>query len=229
MTKRVGKRGDTLIEVMLAVGIFSMVAVAVVAVMSGGTSSSQTALETTLAREEIDAQAEALRFIHNAYISDKNAGVESKFDALWEEIIKKAEGNEAATQFSPSSCQNLYTSNEDNIFMHKAFVINTKALGTFENPSNVISTNLIPASTYPRLVYGGDSLIGDGTTLESAEGIYIIAVEDPNSTNIVGEGMTQAYYDFYIRTCWYGTGDQDPSTISTVMRLYNPATIDDAI
>ena len=36
MAKHVGKRGDTLIEVMLAVGIFSMVAVAVVAVMSGG-------------------------------------------------------------------------------------------------------------------------------------------------------------------------------------------------
>ena len=76
MIKRVGKRGDTLIEVMLAVGIFSMVAVAVVAVMSGGTSSAQTALETTLAREEIDAQAEALRFIQASYIADKNSGDE---------------------------------------------------------------------------------------------------------------------------------------------------------
>ena len=72
MTKCVSKRGDTLIEVMLAVGIFSMVAVAVVAVMSGGTSSAQTALETTLAREEINTQAEALRFIQSSYIAEKD-------------------------------------------------------------------------------------------------------------------------------------------------------------
>ena len=72
MAKHVGKRGDTLIEVMLAVGIFSMVAVAVVAVMSGGTSSAQTALETTLTREAIDAQAEALRFIQSSYIAEKD-------------------------------------------------------------------------------------------------------------------------------------------------------------
>ena len=61
------KKGDTLIEVLLAVGIFSMIAISVVAVMSGGTSSAQTALETTLTREEIDAQAEALRYIHDSY------------------------------------------------------------------------------------------------------------------------------------------------------------------
>ena len=86
MNKRVGKRGDTLIEVMLAVGIFSMVAVAVVAVMSGGTSSAQTALETTLAREEIDAQAEALRFIQTSYITSRESE-ESKFGQLWKTII----------------------------------------------------------------------------------------------------------------------------------------------
>ena len=60
----------------------------------------------------------------------------------------------------------------------------------------------------------------------AAEGIYIIAIKDPNSTTIIGSESTDnkeaAYFDFYIRTCWYGTGDQNPSTISTVMRLYDP-------
>ena len=69
------KKGDTLIEVLLAVGIFSMIAISVVAVMSGGTSSAQTARETTLAREAIDAQAEALRFIQTAYISDRDSDI----------------------------------------------------------------------------------------------------------------------------------------------------------
>ena len=52
MHKRVG---DTLVEVTLAIGIFSMVAIAVVAVVSGSTSGAQSALETTVTREQIDA------------------------------------------------------------------------------------------------------------------------------------------------------------------------------
>ena len=227
-----------MIEVMLAVGIFSMVAVAVVAVMSGGTSSSQTALETTLTREEIDAQAEALRFIHSAYIADKNAGIEGKFSDLWAEITRYAIPiNNASTEyvdsivkFSPSSCQELFDiSGDSSIFSFQApFILNTRILGTFEDVSYVVSNKIFEASTYPRLVYDSDSLVGESTTLVSAEGIYIVAVKDPESTNIIGkEGTTQAYYDFYIRTCWYGTGDQSPSTISTVMRLYDPDAVSD--
>ena len=84
------KKGDTLIEVLLAVGIFSMIAISVVAVMSGGTSSAQTALETTLAREEIDAQAEALRYIHDSYINDKNSdNSDLPTVALWRKIINQ--------------------------------------------------------------------------------------------------------------------------------------------
>ena len=72
------KEGDTLVEVSIAIGIFSMVAIAAVAVMSGSASSAQTALETTLAREEIDVQAEAPRFIHSAYLSETGSNNNQK-------------------------------------------------------------------------------------------------------------------------------------------------------
>ena len=242
MIKCVGKRGDTLIEVMLAVGIFSMVAVAVVAVMSGGTSSAQTALETTLTREEIDAQAEALRFIHSAYIADKNSGTEGKFSNLWKEITGRAielenrSDVESIVQYSPSSCQELYTNS--NVSYQKAFVIDTKKLNN-SSPSNIVVPSsssggkLREASTYPHLVYSNDNanLVDSNTSssLSWAEGLYIVAVRDPESTLIVGSdktsGKESAYFDFYIRSCWYGTGDQNPSTISTVMRLYDPDAI----
>ena len=58
---RHGARGDTLIEVLLAVSIFSMLAIGVITVMSQGTHAAQRALEITLVRQQIDAQAEALR------------------------------------------------------------------------------------------------------------------------------------------------------------------------
>ena len=228
MIKHARKRGDTLIEVMLAVGIFSMVAVAVVAVMSSGTSSAQTALETTLAREEIDAQAEALRFIQSSYIAEKG-DEDGTFAKLWDKITKNAiaigekseDDQKQIVQFYPDDCSILY----DN---QNAFIINTRAISSGD--SAIISIKDKPelftaASTYPRLIYYNDddsSLASknEDTNLISAEGIYIIAVKD-TGTIIVDEEKS-AYYDFYIRTCWYGTGDKIPSTISTVMRLYDP-------
>lgn len=246
MVKHAGKRGDTLIEVMLAVGIFSMVAVAVVAVMSGGTSRAQGSLESTLAREEIDTQAEALRFIHRSYITDKNVGTSSAFGELWQTIVSRAINandvnnlNADATQFHPTSCNDLYAMGGD---AEKGFVIDPRRLTRVESgtPTSPIITTamrdssnqayLQPASTYPHLLYHGDegAMVNDSNAsgrgdLYRAEGIYIVAVKDPNSTSMVGSYRdTSAYYDFYIRTCWYGTGDQEPSTISTVIRLYNP-------
>ncbi|MDO4747335.1 MAG: hypothetical protein Q4A70_03285 [Candidatus Saccharibacteria bacterium] len=255
------KKGDTLIEVMLAVGIFSMVAVAVVAVMSNGTAGAQTALETTLTREEIDAQAEALRFIQSSYIADKDTG-DDRFAKLWQAITKNANSlndanEEKIVQYSPSSCSDLYTKTAetfDDIFDQNAFVINTHWLGDFTSAATtvnddtlgkvVISANskgdkFAAASTYPRLVFGNstdntdnDSLLetNSNSNLFRAEGIYIVAVKDRDTTHIVSEnspsGAKQpAFYDFYIRTCWYGLGDQTPSTISTVIRLYDPSVI----
>lgn len=242
MAKRVGKRGDTLIEVMLAVGIFSMVAVAVVAVMSGGTSSAQTALETTLAREEIDAQAEALRFIQSSYIAEKD-NVDGRFSKLWQAITSKAHNNESPkddfdanlTNYSPENCDDLYSNTGE--ARTQGFIIDTYQLGAFTNTNQVIVSGdmLEAAATYPRLVYTNtsgkednqDTLVGDGTytKMDSAQGIYIVAVKDPGSTTIANNKNQSAYYDFYIRTCWYGTGDQTPSTISTVMRLYDPGIV----
>ena len=243
MAKHVGKRGDTLIEVMLAVGIFSMVAVAVVAVMSGGTSSAQTALETTLTREAIDAQAEALRFIQSSYIAEKDNTADASYAKLWRAITGNAldikggtkEYQESITQFSPNDCSNLYSS--DNLKNQHAFFINTRVLGNDDpNPAFITAANdgnsefFSSASTYPRLVYNGegnlasDSSSSDPSKLYRAEGIYIVAVKDPDSTTIAGTNKS-AYYDFYIRTCWYGTGDKTPSTISTVMRLYDPGVV----
>ncbi|MBQ1298404.1 hypothetical protein IIY24_01000 [Candidatus Saccharibacteria bacterium] len=241
------RKGDTLIEVMLAVGIFSMIAVAIVSVMSEGTSSAQTALETTLTREEIDTQAEALRFIQTSYIADRNSASE-KYQKIWETITEKAidlsepsanANQNAFLQFSPSSCGELYS---DTWVKEKAFIIDPRALGDKEGDVDVVKSFsdevFKEATTYPRLVYASngtiensDSLVKDKDTadynLYQAEGIYIIGVKDPGNTrkidNIDLNATQSAYYDFYIRACWYGSDANEPSTISTVIRLFDPA------
>ncbi len=255
------KKGDTLVEVTLAVGIFSLVAIAVVAVMNGGIAGAQTSLETTLAREEIDTQAEALRFIQTSAAADETSA-DQRYYRLWQEIIDEAydtstgwtaEDQAALLQFSPSTCNEAY--DENNLGYRKGFVINPRMLGKYgdakslsaaKNLINSVyiskddtnsdgSKKLIPATTYPRLVFGGSVNEWSGDLLENnlqdnlyhAEGIYVVAVRDPETTNFASENEdVAAYYDFYIRTCWYGTDANRPTTISTVIRLYDPNAID---
>jgi len=65
------KRGDTVIEVMFAIVIFCFVAVLSISAMNSGIAHGEGALELVTARNELNAQAEALRFVHSSYISEK--------------------------------------------------------------------------------------------------------------------------------------------------------------
>lgn len=249
------KRGDTLIEVTIAIGIFSMIAIAIASVMSSGTSGSQMALETTLAREEIDAQADALRFIHSSYISSKrfedskNTYQDSTnpYRNIWGQITSRANVIDTDApagempnvgQFSPTSCDALYDKESpDSLYAQKAFILNLRNLSdatqavVASNPESIESEERFETTqTYPRVTFGSasnnsdtQSLVDstDFTSLYKAYGIYIVGVQDADSTNISGT-KTSAFYDFYIRTCWYGTDATRPSTISTVVRLYDP-------
>ena len=58
-------RGDTLVEVLLGVTIFSLVAVVALETMNRGMAIAQYSLETTLVRQQVDAQAEMLRYAHD--------------------------------------------------------------------------------------------------------------------------------------------------------------------
>ncbi len=223
MVKHTTKRGDTLVEVMLAVGIFSLVAISIVAVMSGSTSSAQTSLEATLAREEIDTQAEALRFIHSSYIADsKNSETESpyKYKEIWDAIKSGAiKPGSLDSNYPPTECKAIYE--DDYLENQNAFVINYRNLKddkAYVSSSAGSTTGLFgAASTYPRIVYESDTeLINDnGLNINSVEGIYVTAVKGNDSDD-------PDFYDFYIRTCWYGSGERTASTISTVIRLINP-------
>ncbi len=250
------KKGDTLIEVTIAVGIFSLIAIAMAAVLSSGTSGAQSALEITLAREEIDAQAEALRFIHSAYIADKNSGnTESVLYRLWKDKITAnaitlnddEEFEKSIVKYTPTSCSAIYDpqNGEDSqslLERQKGFIINIGDLGNLNNAYyDTNSGKLQPATTFPRLVFNnsespGDLIDDDRTgNLFSAEGIYVVAVADHDTTTLFDvDGSNKketsspisnsdpAFYDFYIRSCWYGLDTDTPSTISTVIRLHNP-------
>ena len=61
----VRSRGDTIVEVMVAFTIFAMAAVAAVAIMNRGIAMAQRSLEITLVRQQIDSQADMLRYVRD--------------------------------------------------------------------------------------------------------------------------------------------------------------------
>jgi hypothetical protein len=98
----------------------------------------------------------------------------------------------------------------------------------YSNNGSIFST----PSLYPRIIY--DALNDSSTAnnrdartlaeqgivynkLAQAEGIWVTVAGDNDATP-----ERSNYYDFYIRTCWLSAGTRVPSTITTVVRLYNP-------
>ena len=232
------KRGDTLLEVVFAFVMFSLVTVITVAAMSGGISQAEASLELTLARTEIDTQSDTLRYIHGAFANDR------AYDRLWHKITDRAVSDDnVIPELSISDCSELYDdlSPSADIYSAKAFVINSRIIGNNDDDSqpdfygntlitadNRDSDQFIAAPLYPRLIYTEsrssgpiddeeESLLQDELNryVARAEGIYDFVVPDRGHT-------IPYYYDFHIYTCWYAPGSKRPTTIGTVTRLYNP-------
>ncbi len=90
-------RGDTIVEVIIAFTIFAMAAVAAVAIMNRGIAMAQRSLETTLVRQQIDSQADMLR-----YVRDNST-------PAWAAVVSAATTTTPSTT-TPSTCP---TDNKD--------------------------------------------------------------------------------------------------------------------
>lgn len=250
--------GDTIIEVMMSLAVFSVIAIMTVNLMNSGVNNAQRTLEYTMARNEIDAQAEALRYLHQGYVSERQYSTTgSKFATIWDSIKNRALAPSAiSTDYfdvnnNDNNCHKIY----QNISAYKPFIVNSRAVlpdsdSNYDNSlyassvSDVLYTSFDTnqeASVYPRIIYqvggttsrssGGKSsgTSSEGSLVEkrvfnrirNPQGIYIVAVGE-NEVNL----SKSKYYDFYIHTCWHSVGSKSASTITTIMRLYNPEVAD---
>ena len=177
------KRGDTLVEVMFSVAVFGLVAIGVVTLMNSSLAATQSSLENTMVRTEIDAQAEALRFIHDAYASQRNQDTGSQvYKGIWEKITKDyVTKPENVPSFNFTSCDTAYDpNNAQSLFKTYSFAINTRKLDPSTVKSNNINDIIVPAKTgastyntnvftvpslYPRIVYTGSGASNSETDL----------------------------------------------------------------
>jgi len=208
MLRRRNERGDTLIEVLFAVAVFSFIVVGALSIMNQGLAASQRALEITLVRQQVDAQAESLRFMHDAYVAVYRPGI--TFDTTdsettpaeeWSRMITSVRNTGIEQASSASSCPERPQSG--------SFIINTRT-ARFE-PNSLSSFRV--AETYARTIYDGDNV------MTSTDGLWIEAVRSPDVT---GSDANTGFIDFHIRACWDTVGQGLPITVGTIVRLYEP-------
>jgi len=261
------KRGDTFIEVMFAFAIFSLVAIITLSTMSLWINTGENSLELTVARNELNAQAEALRFIHSSYVSELTLpdcnpgdGPEVKcqrYKPLWDRLTNQAvysnasiaAANHLTIEYPLNICETAYDdSSVNSLVKNHAFIINTRELlarGSFNSATDddaIIyarsmsdTDNLsYPAQLNARVIYSiatgangdnggantttGVQTLTDYTRVARVEGIWVIAVRESTGS------ANPKYYDFYIQTCWNGANSNTPTSLDTIVRLYNPET-----
>lgn len=211
-------QGDTFVEVCFALAIFSFIAMLAISAMNSNLTTIQTTLESEVARSELDAQTEAIRYIHEAYLGSRSTGKEGSLTEAWKTIANKAvlpkTAQNTLKEWPPSSCSLYVGTNQS-----KLMAVNTRNLGS-NNSNNIIISggNITTTNVVPKLSFKneGTSLTTNTSlsTLEKAEGIWFFAVKGDNNKN--------SFYDIYVQSCWNSTDSNVPHTIDTVIRLYNP-------
>lgn len=199
------RKGDTLIEVLLAIAVFATVMMIGLSTMNNGMSRALASLQLTMARNAMDSQAEALRFANAAFISDYRAdradAISNRAAKLWDENLIQG------TQTQASKL-------EDCAPTPNAFVISTNDMVYHQGKTG----GLTDAVTYPRISYGSgadtNELVNIRTPYRAAEGIWVEKVK-PDDANA-------RYYDFHIRACWSAPGSNVNTTLGTIVRLYDP-------
>ena len=169
------QRGDTIVEVMVAFAVFTLVAMGAITVMNRGIQMTERSLEITLVRQQIDAQAEILRYARDTT------------SPAWTTI------RSSSVTTSGDSCPDTPPS--------EAFIASVSSAGavTYTRFATVTGTFLKP-ETYSRF------------TIEDtpkAYGMWVVPVR-----------VSADAYDMYIRACWYAPGDKAPTTLGTIVRLY---------
>lgn len=205
MLARIRQRGDTLIEVLIAVTVFSAVAIGAITVMSRGISVAQSSLELNLVRNQIDSQVELLRHIHGVELASAQQGGGSGGESMWQQAVSGAVA-EASQYDAIKTFEQCRTAGPDGVGVPShAFYIDPSN-GRVMRGMNKFAVPSTFAQVYP----GGKS-----------EMVWIEAVYDETKQN--PDRLTASrYYDFHIRACWDSPGDGNLMKLGTIVRLYVP-------
>lgn len=207
--------GDTLIEVLLAIAIFSAIVIGAIAIMNQGISSAQNALEINLVRNQIDTQAELLRHLNNAKLTSigRNTTTNSQeWDQLAGRADPAAQSYDLISVFNCNGVANCRTNSsqvrpcEPASLPDHAFFIDPKS-GLVQGKERIEASE-----TFAQIQ------TGTGAVSSLSNMIWIQAV------NGGGDALSLTrYYDFHVRACWDSPGSGGGlMKLGTIVRLYVP-------
>lgn len=206
--KHANERGDTIIEVLFAIAVFAMVAIGAMSIMNQGTATAQRSLEITLVRQQIDAQAESIRYIHQAYVAAfQRGGTPTGIAAEWPKIASVTTGKGAggASNFGQVAGNICPTATPG----EKPFILNARRATLWNQTPVMTPPEGATLPPFAHVMYNGDS---------SINAVYGLWIESVPSAGTGGPG----FVDFHIRACWDSPGAAVPVTLGTIVRLYEP-------
>lgn len=193
------QKGDTLVEVLLAMAVFAVVMMIGLSTMNNGMSRALASLQLTMARNTMDSQAEALRFANAAYVSEfrtDGGAVTSAAARVWQDQLTASVQGSATPLDACTRGASAFVLSRNDLSYHSEAITN--------------------AVTYPRIAYGTDAdsnaITDPFARYSRAEGIWVEKVHLANTN----------YYDFHIRACWSAPGSNVNTTLGTIVRLYDP-------
>lgn len=189
------QRGDTLVEVLLATAVLALIISGTAYVMSTGLAKSQLSLERTQVQASVAGQASVLRALREAAIKKRSPEAVS----LWRQV-----GDYAKTpnsQLQQAVCHPASPANDKRFYFYDG----ADSVSNWLQPQEFEATATQKADIVPKS--GFLPTAGDGLWIEA----YYYPTSNPSQL---------AYYDFYIKACWDGSGSLGEQEVKSVVRLY---------
>jgi competence protein ComGC len=213
---RRSEKGETLVEVMLAVAVLSLATVLTMAVMNSSQRDLMAQINRDAVRVQIDSQAELLHFFHDMDMAENdkvtgegfstnNISVESE---IWTRIIEKADGdnNKAAREDGDATCAH----GKDPFFLSVDAVAKLKKnIVQDDQGKDQDATDYDAEAANVIKEYPSDKTLGEFLDFSVSPGNGILISAYPGS----------GYYDFYIKACWRSTVTGREEKLSSLVRI----------
>jgi prepilin-type N-terminal cleavage/methylation domain-containing protein len=207
------QRGDTLIEVLIAITVLGIIVAGVMATMNHSLVSILNSAERTATRTDINTETDLLNYVHN---NDKET---------WERILSVAYIGTTSGGKPDAPAENI----RKNCTLNENSEAASNKPGSFYLQPMFDSSGSVEKVVFrDKLTEAGDgknefqrATIGDGNnTTQSSQGIWIDAVYFKQ-----GATVHKPYVDFYIKACWVpfggGTSPNANTQSITITRIHD--------
>lgn len=194
MKRNQAERGDTLVEVTVAMAVLGLMLAASLAVINRGLMGVSNAVERTSVRASLSSQAELLRYVFDDPVTNK---------VTYENILKRTNPN---ASLGKNGCE---IGNNSGFYLS----VNNK---TGTPPVEMHELNKADTADLTNNVYGQPEAGEVGNNSGVSRGIWIEGDKHD------AQGDMPGYIDFYVRACWTPHAAQQPGSgrMESNVRVY---------